>query len=115
MPVTDDGTATKEVEEDATPSASPDTEAVETGGPAASSGSVKTTLASAGHTLEGPESELVLNPLRLAFETKSPKVIELALDCLHVRHFCFILALNIKYITYVGRIIAWYSNKLFFL
>ncbi|XP_076892587.1 brefeldin A-inhibited guanine nucleotide-exchange protein 5-like [Bidens hawaiensis] len=84
VPETDDGTATKEAESDATASASHDTEAVETsGGPTASSGNVKTTLASAGHALEGSESELVLNPLRLAFETKSPKVIELALDCLH--------------------------------
>ncbi|KAF5761248.1 putative Sec7 domain, mon2, dimerization and cyclophilin-binding domain, Sec7 domain superfamily [Helianthus annuus] len=84
VPETDDGTATKEAEVDATPSASHDTEAAETGGGlAASGGSVKTTLASAGHTLEGSESELVLNPLRLAFETKNPKVLELALDCLH--------------------------------
>ncbi|KAD4982629.1 hypothetical protein R6Q59_002233 [Mikania micrantha] len=84
VPETDGGTATKEVEVEATPSNLHATEAVETsGGLAASSGSVKTTLASAGHTLEGPESELVLNPLRLAFETKNPKVLELALDCLH--------------------------------
>lgn len=45
-------------------------------------------LANAGHTLWGAEAELVLNPLRLAFETKSIKVVELALDCLHVgAHF----------------------------
>ncbi|KAL7148741.1 hypothetical protein ABFS83_06G199500 [Erythranthe nasuta] len=31
----------------------------------------------------GAEGELVLNPLRLAFETKNIKVVELALDCLH--------------------------------
>ncbi|MFS7906465.1 putative mon2, dimerization and cyclophilin-binding domain-containing protein [Helianthus anomalus] len=46
-------------------------------------GSITKTLANAGHTLEGAESELVLIPLRLAFETKNPKVIELALDCIH--------------------------------
>ncbi|KAJ0623331.1 putative Sec7 domain, mon2, dimerization and cyclophilin-binding domain, Sec7 domain superfamily [Helianthus annuus] len=46
-------------------------------------GSITKTLANAGHTLEGAESELVLVPLRLAFETKNPKVIELALDCIH--------------------------------
>lgn len=32
----------------------------------------------------GADGELVLNPLRLAFETKNIKVVELALDCLHV-------------------------------
>lgn len=46
-------------------------------------GNITTALATAGLTLEGPQAELVLNPLRLAFETKSAKVIELALDCLH--------------------------------
>ncbi|GAB2273813.1 Brefeldin A-inhibited guanine nucleotide-exchange protein 5 [Dionaea muscipula] len=40
-------------------------------------------LANAGHILEGAESELILNPLRLAFETKNVKILELALDCLH--------------------------------
>lgn len=92
----DDGTTKTEVEADPS-SASHDTEEAESGGGlvAASGGSVKTTLASAGHTLEGAESELVLNPLRLAFETKNPKVIELALDCLHVCQFRSILALII--------------------
>nr|GMC77339.1 brefeldin A-inhibited guanine nucleotide-exchange protein 5 [Ipomoea batatas] len=42
-----------------------------------------TTLANAGHTLSVAEAELVLNPLRLAFETKNIKIMELALDCLH--------------------------------
>ncbi|KAL8557742.1 hypothetical protein ACS0TY_005012 [Phlomoides rotata] len=37
----------------------------------------------AGHTLGGAEADLVLNPLRLAFETKNTKMVELALDCLH--------------------------------
>lgn len=47
------------------------------------SGTITASLANAGHTLKESESELVLNPLRLAFETKNPKVVELALDCLH--------------------------------
>ncbi|KAL4585943.1 hypothetical protein LXL04_010570 [Taraxacum kok-saghyz] len=79
-----DGTARTEEEADVAPSASHDAEVAETvSAPVVSSGSVKTTLASAGHSLEGAESELVLSPLRLAFETKNPKVLELALDCLH--------------------------------
>ncbi|XP_047330350.1 brefeldin A-inhibited guanine nucleotide-exchange protein 5-like isoform X2 [Impatiens glandulifera] len=45
--------------------------------------SVTSILAKAGNTLEGAVAELVLNPLRLAFETKNVKVLELALDCLH--------------------------------
>nr|XP_043623310.1 brefeldin A-inhibited guanine nucleotide-exchange protein 5-like [Erigeron canadensis] len=76
-----DGSAKTEVEASTTPAASHDTEEAENIG--APVGNVKTTLASAGHTLEGAESELVLNPLRLAYETKNPKIIELALDCLH--------------------------------
>lgn len=50
---------------------------------------ITTTLASAGHVLDGADAELVLNPLRLAFETKNIKVIELALDCLHVCTFLY--------------------------
>ena len=42
------------------------------------------TLATAGHILEGSEADLVLLPLRLAFETKQPKLVDSALDCLHV-------------------------------
>lgn len=42
------------------------------------------TMTEAGKTLEGSEAELVLLPLRLAFETKQAKFIEPALDCLHV-------------------------------
>ncbi|PPD77214.1 hypothetical protein GOBAR_DD25849 [Gossypium barbadense] len=42
-----------------------------------------TALANAGYTLEGAEVELVLNPLRLAFESKNLKILEPALDCLH--------------------------------
>ncbi|KAL3679071.1 hypothetical protein R1sor_022027 [Riccia sorocarpa] len=41
------------------------------------------TMAEAGHSLQGSEAELVLLPLRLAFETKQPKLVESALDCLH--------------------------------
>ncbi|RZR71635.1 hypothetical protein BHM03_00006202 [Ensete ventricosum] len=40
-------------------------------------------LASAGHTLDRTQAELVLKPLRLAFETKNIKLLEPALDCLH--------------------------------
>lgn len=59
--------------------------------------SIRMVLSNAGHTLSGAEAELVLNPLRLAFETKNTKVVELALDCLHVgAHFvhdyCLILS-----------------------
>lgn len=42
------------------------------------------TMTEAGKTLEGSEAEVVLLPLRLAFETKQSKIIEPALDCLHV-------------------------------
>ena len=48
-------------------------------------GNINVVLASAGNTLEGADAELVLNPLRLAFETKNLKILESALDCLHVR------------------------------
>ncbi|GAA0168592.1 guanyl-nucleotide exchange factor [Lithospermum erythrorhizon] len=51
---------------------------------AVSSGeTITTALANAGHTLGEAEAEIVLNPIRLAFETKNMKIIELALDCLH--------------------------------
>ncbi|KAF0905978.1 hypothetical protein E2562_008999 [Oryza meyeriana var. granulata] len=40
-------------------------------------------LASAGRVLEGTQAELVLQPLRVAFETKHVKLVEPALDCLH--------------------------------
>ncbi|URD90555.1 hypothetical protein MUK42_27967 [Musa troglodytarum] len=40
-------------------------------------------LASAGHTLDAAQAELVLKPPRLAFETKNIKLLEPALDCLH--------------------------------
>lgn len=45
--------------------------------------SAAATMSMAGHTLEQSEAELVLLPLRLAFETKQPKLVESALDCLH--------------------------------
>ncbi|KAL5698618.1 Brefeldin A-inhibited guanine nucleotide-exchange protein 5 [Ranunculus cassubicifolius] len=67
---------------DATPgttdAAEPVRPPVATGG-----GAITTALASAGHTLEGSEVELVLKPLRLAFETKNLKLVEPSLDCLH--------------------------------
>lgn len=57
------------------------------GKPVNISGTISTALANAGHTLEGSEAELVLSLLRLAFETKNLKILESALDCLHVRSF----------------------------
>lgn len=48
------------------------------------SGNIITVLANAGQSLEGDDAELVLNPLRLAFETKNLKILDPALDCLHV-------------------------------
>eukprot|EP00250_Pteridium_aquilinum_P021613 c25178_g1_i1 orf=72-5432(+) len=50
---------------------------------ASTSVSAAATLSTAGHTLERSEADLVLLPLRLAFETKQPKLVESALDCLH--------------------------------
>ena len=54
----------------------------------AKSPTITAALANAGHVLDGADSELVLNQIRLAFETKNIKVVELALDCLHVCSFC---------------------------
>ncbi|KAL5572269.1 hypothetical protein UlMin_021866 [Ulmus minor] len=51
--------------------------------PVSVTGALSAVLANAGNTLQGAEAELVLNPLRLAFETKNLKVLEPALDCLH--------------------------------
>lgn len=65
-----------------TPSDAEEVEPV--GRPTTSTESIAMVLANAGHTLGGAEAELVLNPLKLAFETKNIKVVELALDCLHV-------------------------------
>jgi guanine nucleotide-exchange factor len=69
-------------------------EAEHVGRPVGRSGAIATVLSSAGQTLEGAQAELVLNPLRLAFETKNLKTIEPALDCLHVCslfHFCCVM------------------------
>ncbi|RAL43783.1 hypothetical protein DM860_014284 [Cuscuta australis] len=51
--------------------------------PTSPSKTILTALAHAGDTLSVSEAELVLNPLRLAFETKNVKIVELGLDCLH--------------------------------
>jgi guanine nucleotide-exchange factor len=53
------------------------------------SGNIIELLNKAGNTLEGTDAELVLNPLRLAVETKNLKILEPALDCIHVRA-CFL-------------------------
>ncbi|KAI5415380.1 brefeldin A-inhibited guanine nucleotide-exchange protein 5 [Lathyrus oleraceus] len=47
------------------------------------SGNIIELLSKAGNTLEGSDAELVLNPLRLAVETKNLKILEPALDCIH--------------------------------
>lgn len=52
--------------------------------PVENSEPITSALACAGHTLEGTQAELVLQPLRLAFEAKNIKLVEPALDCLHV-------------------------------
>ncbi|CAN1217020.1 Brefeldin A-inhibited guanine nucleotide-exchange protein 5 [Linum perenne] len=52
--------------------------------PVSNSRTVSIALANAGHTLDGSEAELVLNPLRLAFQSKNLKILEPALDCLHL-------------------------------
>ncbi|KAF3783782.1 Brefeldin A-inhibited guanine nucleotide-exchange protein 5 [Nymphaea thermarum] len=44
---------------------------------------VTAALSSAGHTLSVADLDIVLQPLRLAIETKNVKLVELALDCLH--------------------------------
>ncbi|XP_020257824.1 brefeldin A-inhibited guanine nucleotide-exchange protein 5 isoform X3 [Asparagus officinalis] len=48
-----------------------------------SSRPITVVLASAGQALEGDQAEVVLQPIRLAFETKNIKLVEPALDCLH--------------------------------
>ena len=90
MSESDAGASKSEVESDQTPSVPHTAEQV---GP---SRNITTALANAGHTLDAVEAELVLNPLRLAFETKNVKVIELALDCLHVRPCCLSCYLTFK-------------------
>ncbi|XP_073005233.1 brefeldin A-inhibited guanine nucleotide-exchange protein 5 [Typha latifolia] len=62
---------------------SPTEEAVTINKPLETYEPITTALACAGHTLEGAQAELVLQPLRLAFETKYIKLVEPALDCLH--------------------------------
>ncbi|CAI9090751.1 OLC1v1025581C1 [Oldenlandia corymbosa var. corymbosa] len=57
--------------------------AVPVGRPSGMTGTLTSALENAGNTLGGDDVELVLSPLRLAFETKNVKVVELALDCLH--------------------------------
>ena len=56
-------------------------------------------LASAGRVLEGSQAELVLQPLRLAFETKHIKLAEPALDCLHVIGISFSCSFLLVYLS----------------
>ncbi|XVF48806.1 hypothetical protein PTKIN_Ptkin03bG0218000 [Pterospermum kingtungense] len=74
-------TGTEPDESSTTSQSAGDTEHVSK--PTGTSGTITTALANAGYTLEGAEVELVLNPLRLSFETKNLKILEPALDCLH--------------------------------
>ncbi|KAL6501089.1 Brefeldin A-inhibited guanine nucleotide-exchange protein 5 [Orobanche hederae] len=73
----------EEIEEGSDPSIRTPTAAEEVERPTSSTESISVVLEKAGYTLGGAEAELILNPLRLAFETKNIKVVELALDCLH--------------------------------
>ncbi|KAM1605801.1 hypothetical protein PS2_026498 [Malus domestica] len=68
---------------DTEPGQSQTEEAESVAKPAITTTTISTVLAKAGNTLEGAQAELVLNPLRLALETKNLKVLEPALDCLH--------------------------------
>lgn len=80
---TDDGVA-KDASESDQANVAPESDAkAEQANKPVLKGSITTALSNAGNTLDGAEAELVLNPLRLAFETKNVKVVELALDCLH--------------------------------
>ncbi|KAL3650082.1 Brefeldin A-inhibited guanine nucleotide-exchange protein 5 [Castilleja foliolosa] len=75
--------ARAEASEGADPSIRTPSAAEEVERPTGSTETITVLLSKAGHTLGGAEAELVLNPIRLAFETKNIKVVELALDCLH--------------------------------
>ncbi|CAA2998750.1 brefeldin A-inhibited guanine nucleotide-exchange 5 [Olea europaea subsp. europaea] len=84
LPASDAGAEKSATESDQSDNAPAAAEEVESASrPTDSGGSITTALASAGHTLGGAQAELVLNPLRIAFETKNIIVMELALDCLH--------------------------------
>lgn len=86
LPETDAGSTKDEIGHDL-PITAPNTNDASDNKGTNTGGTITVALANAGHTLGGAESELVLNPLRLAFETKNAKVVELALDCLHVGVF----------------------------
>ncbi|OWM73823.1 hypothetical protein CDL15_Pgr015123 [Punica granatum] len=77
------GSAKEGIEPDNSNAEAHRTEGVENAGALAGGRDIATALASAGNTLEGPQAELVLNPLRLAFETKNMKILDPAVDCLH--------------------------------
>lgn len=63
-------------------------------------------LASAGRALEGTQAELILQPLRLAFEYKNVKLVEPALDCLHV----WIVSLSLSPLLFILWIFDWIWN-----
>lgn len=78
------GASESEISSDQSQAAAQTPDEAHSAKPLGNSGNITATLANAGSTLEGAEVELVLNPLRLAFETKNLKIMEPALDCLHV-------------------------------
>ncbi|KAK7291769.1 hypothetical protein RIF29_07169 [Crotalaria pallida] len=79
---TQDGAATT-AEADQSQKAEQVSDAADHGSSKPKIGNITLVLASAGNTLDGADAELVLNPLRIAFETKNLKILEAALDCLH--------------------------------
>ncbi|CAN4075419.1 unnamed protein product [Withania somnifera] len=81
---TDTGASKNEAAPVDSATASPSGEGTEQiSGPASQSETIVMALAQAGNTLSQAQAGIVLNPLRLAFETKNGKIMELALDCLH--------------------------------
>ncbi|KAF4366438.1 hypothetical protein CsatB_010707 [Cannabis sativa] len=79
----EDGASKTEKEQSQSQTVPHDAQAIPVAKPVSISATISTVLASAGNTLEGSVAELVLSPLRLAFETKNLKILESALDCLH--------------------------------
>lgn len=104
MAETEDGGAKQAIEPNQSHTAAPSGEGAEhVVKPAVAAGAITAALASAGHTLGGAEVELVLNPLRLAFETKNLKILEPALDCLHVCNYKLLSSSNFSKIIFPTR------------
>ncbi|KAF4382922.1 hypothetical protein G4B88_010093 [Cannabis sativa] len=94
----EDGASKTEKEQSQSQTVPHDAQAIPVAKPVSISATISTVLASAGNTLEGSVAELVLSPLRLAFETKNLKILESALDCLHI--FPSVLDVSCKLIAY---------------